>query len=244
MSNKIVEPKFGESAFTCPHCNVFTSQEWIKSLHLRKTHPDIKTIAFSLCFNCKQLAIWLENPNSFEIDTSIFAGTTPTGIDNSFIEQYGSMASYGKLIYPEPSTVPLPNDDMPENIKFDYMEARSIVYKSPRGASALLRLCVQKLMPHLGQSGKYIDSDIKELVKSGELSPKIQKSLDILRVTGNESVHPGEMAMEEDIDTALKLFTVLNLIIQETITNPKEIDEMFNNLPQSKREGIEQRDKK
>ena len=44
----------------------------------------------------------------------------------------------------------MPSDDMPEDVKADYMEASSVVETSPRALLALLRLALQKLMPHLG----------------------------------------------------------------------------------------------
>src|SRR5438477_11629374 len=106
-----------------------------------------------------------------------------------------------QLVYPDVSTAPLPNADLDQDIQDDYLEARSIVNKSPRGAAALLRLCIQKLCKQVRESGKNIDKDIASLVKKG-LPVGIQQALDVVRVIGNECVHPGQMAMKEDRETA------------------------------------------
>lgn len=139
-------------------------------------------------------------------------------------------------------TSPLPNKDMPDEIKADYEEARQILEDSPRGAVALLRLAVQKLMPHLGGKGKNINDDIAKLVEKG-LSKTIQKALDALRVIGNEAVHPGQMDIKDDTDTASKLFRMMNIIVQTQISDQKEIADIYESLPESKREAIEKRDK-
>ena len=147
-----------------------------------------------------------------------------------------------KMIYPEESGIQMPNPDLRDDIKDDYNEARSIVNRSPRGAVALLRLCVQKLCEQLGQPGKNINGDIKKLVKEG-LPPDIQKALDIVRVTGNDAVHPGQMDLKDDVETANKLFEFVNHIAQVRITQPKEIKQSYESLPEHKRKEIEKRDK-
>jgi hypothetical protein len=130
---------------------------------------------------------------------------------------------------------------MPTNVKEDFIEARNIVNASPRAATALLRLALQKLMVHLGESGKNINDDIANLVKKG-LSPTIQKALDAVRVVGNNAVHPGELDLKDDNETAVALFGLVNLIVNARITQPKEVDELYSKIPTGAKEAIEKRD--
>ena len=147
-----------------------------------------------------------------------------------------------KMIFPNSGNAPMPNPDMPEDIKADYEEARSIVTQSPRGAAALLRLAIQKLCRHLGKGGNDINNDIKSLVTKG-LPPRVQQALDIVRVIGNEAVHPGQIDLTDDVATASTLFGLINFIVEDRITKPKEIDALYSALPQNKLDGIKARDK-
>jgi hypothetical protein len=94
----------------------------------------------------------------------------------------------------------------------------------------------------LGESGKNIDNDIASLVKKG-LDARVQKALDIVRVIGNEAVHPGQMDLRDDRDTATELFRLVNLVADIMISQPKAIDAMYSGLPASKLKGIVDRDK-
>lgn len=131
---------------------------------------------------------------------------------------------------------------MPDTVKSLYKEAALICNKSPRAACALLRLAIERLCNDLGESGN-IDTMIGNLVKKG-LSITVQKALDAVRVIGNKAVHPGQIAFDvDDKSTAEMLMKLLNIITERLITEPKEIDGIFDALPQSVKESIEKRDK-
>jgi len=147
----------------------------------------------------------------------------------------------GQLVYQKRSPAPLANADLPEDIKADYDEARGILADSPRGSSALLRLAIQTLCKHLGESGENLNSDIAALVKKG-LPATVQRALDVVRVIGNNAVHPGQIELTDDVDTATQLFALINIITDYTISQPKQIAALFGGLPESQRKAIEKRD--
>lgn len=146
------------------------------------------------------------------------------------------------MIYPFSSEAPLPAEDMPQDVKADITEARNIVSLSPRASAALLRLGLQKLMVNLGEKGENLNDDIASLVKKG-LPQKIQRALDGIRVIGNNAIHPGQIDLRDDKQTAITLFELLNTIVEVMITQPEEIDEIYRKLPDSTREAIQKRNK-
>lgn len=207
-------PKLGINAFNCPHCHVYAQQHW---------HGHSENNCFSNFMG------------SQSADNYVYMSTC---------EQCGKNAVWvsGLLVFPHPHLAPAPNPDLNEDIVADYKEADAILQMSPRGACALLRLATQKLCIQLGESGENLNKDISNLVKSG-LSPHIQKSLDILRVIGNNAVHPGELDVRDTPESALALFKLINKIAQTMITDVKEIDEIYDSLPEEQREAIARRDK-
>ena len=44
------------------------------------------------------------------------------------------------------------------------------------------------------------------------LNPKIQKAIDLVRVVGNNAVHPGQINLDDNSAIALKLFKIINMI--------------------------------
>lgn len=115
----------------------------------------------------------------------------------------------GRMIVPTEAPVPPAHQDMPPECLPDYNEARDVVAISPRAASALLRIALQKLMMALGEKGKNINDDIGALVAKG-LPIQVQQALDFCRVIGNNAVHPGEIEINDTPEIAHNLFGMMN----------------------------------
>lgn len=139
--------------------------------------------------------------------------------------------------------LPKPNSDMPSSIKQIYNEAALVLENSPRASAALSRLAIDLLTKELEPSGKDLNKRIGILVENG-LSTRIQKGLDSIRVIGNNAVHPGEIDITDNKDIALSLLKFLNIIVDNQITQPKEIDDIYSSLPTGALEAIEKRDSK
>ncbi len=147
-----------------------------------------------------------------------------------------------KMYFPDTGNAPFPNPEMPESVLKLYLEASSISSKSPRGAAALLRLSIQVLCQELGEMGKNINTDIGSLVKKG-LPIIVQQSLDIVRVTGNDAVHPGQIDTD-NAETVGQLFDLVNIIVEYMIALPQKVSGIYSKLPTDKVKGINERDGK
>jgi hypothetical protein len=148
-----------------------------------------------------------------------------------------------EMIHPQKISVEDPNIDLPDEVRTDYVEAAIILQASPRGSAAILRLALEKLCNSLVEGKGDLNSKIGTLVSNG-LDSKIQKALDAVRVIGNEAVHPGQIDLNDSPEIARQLFKLINLIGQRMITEPAEIDAIYDALPPEKKAGIEARDNK
>jgi hypothetical protein len=232
MAGANTPPSVKLSAFACPHCGAYSKQQWYRVLAnpLYGQLPTLKRSEFGSIRSdgsTSAPAISLSNLNVSQCDhCNMFA-----------------VWVYDKLVFPAVRTSEVPNQDLPQDIAEDFEEARTILNDSPRGAAALLRLAVQKLCAHLGEKGKKIDEDIASLVSKG-LSPMIQQALDVVRVIGNEAVHPGTLDLRDDRETALQLLSLVNLIAEKMISDPKKIQAMYDKLPENKRSEIDRRNQR
>ena len=256
-------PSISKTAFDCPHCSAYTTQLWssvyAKGYKDDRRIPIIPKTSDKLGWeedpelkpeDKKFLVEWIEKmcagkpfPDTRNASEYLTRRIQNINISECFNCKEISIWVYDQIAYPSAKIDVQPNQDLPSHIIKLFEEARKIVGSSPKGAAALLRLSIQHLCEELGESGKDINRDIASLVSKG-LNPLVQKALDIVRVIGNEAVHPGEINLDDNRDTALQLFNVINLIAEQMITHPKQVEAMYSALPEGKLQGIEQRDKK
>lgn len=262
MSNKVVPPSVTSTAFSCPHCGAYTTQYWYR-VGADQRSEESSLPNFPTAEQRRRVAETDLEPSVIKEVIEYF-DRVDVGLvfleDKSKDEYFDLAVSnlnlskcyncskvavwvYKNIVFPKQRTDIIPSEDCPASVLQDFEEARGIVDVSPRGAAALLRLCVQKLCAHLGEKGENINSDIASLVGKG-LNPTIQKALDAVRVIGNEAVHPGELNLRDDRDTALTLFGLVNLIVEQMITIPKGVQEIYDRIPVGKKAAIEQRNAK
>ena len=70
----------------------------------------------------------------------------------------------------------------------------------------------------------------------------MQQSLDIVRVTGNNAVRPGQIDTD-DPEVVTKLFDLLNIIVEYMIALPKRVSGLYKGLPSNAKDSIKKRDK-
>ena len=240
-------PEYESKRFKCPHCSTLAQQEWFISSEanaiIRSVYHHIYLDYRSQIQDYQQKAIKAylnlvdkEFPKQINYVLPSFISVAKCQACNNF-----SIWVNKKLEYPRYIAIDPANDDLDGNIKSLYMEASKIFIDSPKGATALLRLALQLFLKQIGKDGKNINNDIKELVSEG-LSPKIQRALDLVRVIGNNAVHPGQINLDDNKDVAFKLLKILNMIAEEIITKPKEIDKLYDDIiPDETKEHINQR---
>ncbi|MCT7295585.1 DUF4145 domain-containing protein [Ralstonia sp. CHL-2022] len=260
--SKHVTPTVAAVSFSCPHCGALALQTWYELYATKLGKDETPRIPDSSAFddieadpnlddNVRQsYREWVKRMTGGQIflaDEPM--NRYPRDLNNLWVSQCYACNSlalwkHTSLLFPSAQVTIRPNPDLADDIKADFREAESILIQSPRGAAALLRLAIQKLCIQLGcPAGNSIDANIALLVGRG-LDERMQQALDTVRVVGNEAVHPGELDLRDNTEMATRLFELVNLIAEEMVSRPKRVKEMYDRIPEGKRQSIEARNAK
>ena len=168
-------PSISATAFACPHCGAYTTQDWyrpfVEQYPEKSRTPQIPNEEFiEKVANAREitndqrkaLIKWAqmmieETPFTFHRSETRYLNSELCNLSISQCFNCGEMAVWvhDNLVYPRKKTAVPAADEMPGEIKRIFEEARGILEDSPRGAAALLRLCVQLLCVHLVSRNSY-----------------------------------------------------------------------------------------
>ena len=205
-------PKYGERAFHCQYCGTYCYQGWTyegKSISITSAGRGVSTID----------------------------ALKPLAISQCYRCREVSLWLDKKLIYPDRTSVERANPDLPDDVKELYDEAASILQKSPRAAAALLRVALEKLCKEQGEERLSLSQNIDLLKEKGEILEEIYESMTVVRVVGNQAVHPGKIEFEsnETPEIVISLFEVINFIAENMITKKKRAKAIYEKVrPQEK----------
>lgn len=216
MNKNYVQPEFQIEGFTCPHCHAFSAIKWTCAFSPRESY----NLWAGLCHHCKDYSLWLAH----------------------YIDEEEQQLD-GKMIYPDVQLGSPPNEDIPVVCRTDYEEARQIANKSPRAAAALLRLCIENLCLNLDCKGSNLNDYISYLVEKG-LRKEIKQALDVVRVGGNNAIHPGNISADDNREVVTRLFSLVNIIIESQISHLNLIDGAYGRLSEGTRKQIDERDRR
>jgi hypothetical protein len=88
-------------------------------------------------------------------------------------------------------------------------------------------------MSYLGESGKNMELDVSNLIRKG-LPDKFRDAFWAVRVIGVDAVRPGEVSGMDDVDTAIALFNLTNMIVESTISQQRKVNQLYTTLPNPK----------
>ena len=224
--SKYIAPQYHKSSFTCPHCQAHAQMHW-NALRVTDdiTSEQLTTLSICRCIGCARYSIWKV-------------------LGNDKIDFKRNINATWVMIFPKVASAPEPNEDMPQQVKAIYEEARQVEPHSKRAAAALLRLCLEHLLKQTGYDRKKIFDAIGDAVKD-QIAEEVQQGMDLIRSYGNDAVHPvSEILWDDNGDDVPYLFHLLNEIVEVTITRKNKRDALYAKMSQTQRDAIDKRDGK
>jgi hypothetical protein len=185
----------------------------------RTVKAKLVNLHVSRCYSCKGFALWVRDRLVFPLRATEARYTVIEGVKGPGEEVNASAgeqadeaaneAQEGVADVQQSTEKEAAGDDIAE----DFEEAAAILNKSPGAAAALMRLCIQNMMPLLTEQGKNLDENMFALVRKG-LEVEIQESMDMLQVLRKNPFQASYFEKKEDEEVATKFVKVLKGIME------------------------------
>src|ERR1700736_2701526 len=232
MSSNDIEPQLGAESFSCPHCNAVAHQDWY-SLFLK---PENATDVVVLTLEALMLAKGNESDQFIQrLKDSVLAyeyQEHPRNLKVKLLNLHVSRCYNckgftvwvrGRLVFPVRGDEPPAFVEVNfEEVSEDFEEAAAVLNKSPRAAAALIRICIQNMMPLLKETGQNLDERVASLVRKG-LEVEIQQAMEVLQVIRKNPGQENHVDLRDDTAIATRMSESLKEILERRmLKNPNQ----------------------
>ena len=143
--------------------------------HPRNLKVKLLNLHVTRCYNCKGFTVWVRDRLVFPARVE----EAPNIVEVDFREVEEDVQAPAEDVQHSVADVQEPAEIEVSSEEFE--AAAAILNKSPRAAAALIRICIQNMMPLLKETGKNLDENVASLVRKG-LEVEIHQAMDVLQV--------------------------------------------------------------
>ena len=232
--SEYIKPRLGAESFSCPYCNTVAHQDWYSLFLTPENAAEVRVLTPEAVKalgqgdaqqrdKIKEIDQFVERLKKNELTYEYQKHPHPLKVKmaNLHISNCHSCNGFslwvgGLLVFPTRI------DKTPALVEEDLEEAAAILNKFPRGATALMRVCIQKLVPLLKENGKELSDDISSLMRKG-LEMEMQQAMEVLEFLRGDSAQLNSLESQADRETALRLLDSLKAVLERRM--PKTQDE-------------------
>ena len=224
--NGYMEPRLGAASFSCPHCNTVAHQDWYSLFLNPENAAEIRVLTPETVIvstlrqgeaqrdNIKEVDQLVERLKKNELTYQYQKHPQPLKVRMANLHMSNCHGCNGFSLWVGGVLVfPTKVDQTSELVEEDVEEAAAILEKFPRGATALMRVCIQKLVPLLKENGKELNNYVSSLVHKG-LEMEIQQAMEVLQVLRADPGQLSQLEAQADKETARRFLDSLKAVIE------------------------------
>jgi hypothetical protein len=232
--NPYTEPQLGTESFSCPHCNTVAHQDWYSLFLKPENATEVRILTPETVNvgtlrqgdgqrdNIKEIDQFIERLKKTQLTYEYQKHPHPLKVKmaNLHISNCHSCNGFslwvgGLLVFPTRI------DKTPELVEDDLDEAAAILDKFPRGATALMRVCIQKLVHLLEENGNALNQRVSSLVRKG-LEMEMQQAMEVLQVLRLDPVQLNPLESQADRETALRFLDSLKEVLERRMSQNRD----------------------
>jgi hypothetical protein len=176
--------------------------------HPRNLKVKLLNLHVSRCYNCKGFTVWVRDRLVFPVR----GDEPPDFVEVDFEEVAEDVQETAEDVQHDDEHVQNNAEDV-EEVSEDFEEAAAVLNKSPRAAAALIRICIQNMMPLLKETGQNLDERVASLVRKG-LEVEIQQAMEVLQVIRKNPGQENHVDLRDEPAIATRMFESLKEILE------------------------------